>query len=275
MSYYQTIYNLLRQAGMTEAGALGVLGNWECESNCEPNRVQGDYSSFRTVSKDYTERVQNGSISRYTFGSDQKGYGLAQWTYVNYPQNTKGRKFDLYDFWKSYGGRIDSVQMQVEFAIKELKRDFIPDWRLLCSTSNMDEAAKEVCLRFENPKEKNIGARQKAAKRIKAELQLGEWEHTAIPETSTESNLPSGWENIPATEYWPPRTICEGMGGRDVVLLRSLLYVRGLTDHVDDSFFDSGLKATVIEFQKIVFPNEPKEWDGIVGGKTWSKFLER
>ena len=256
---------------MTEAGALGVLGNWECESNCEPNRVQGDNYSFRTISKDYTERVQNGSISRYTFGSDQKGYGLAQWTYVNYPQNTKGRKFELYDFWKNYGGRLDSVQMQVEFALHEFKRDFIADWRLLCSTSNMDEAAKAVCLGFENPKEKNIDARQKAAKRIKAELQLGEWEHTAIPETPTENNLPSGWENIPATEYWPPRTICEGMVGKDVIALRGLLYARCWIDIVDDDDFDKGLTGAVKAFQAAYHLDA----DGIVGPITWGKLLQR
>ena len=35
MSYHQTIYNLLRGYGLSEAGALGMLGNWECESGCE------------------------------------------------------------------------------------------------------------------------------------------------------------------------------------------------------------------------------------------------
>ena len=39
MSYYQTIYNRLRKHGLTQAGALGMLGNFDCESNCEPNRV--------------------------------------------------------------------------------------------------------------------------------------------------------------------------------------------------------------------------------------------
>ena len=267
MSYHQTIYNLLRQAGMTEAGALGVLGNWECESNCEPNRLQGDYSSFRTVSKDYTERVQSGSISRYTFGSDQKGYGLAQWTYVNYPQNTKGRKFDLYDFWKNYGGRIDSVQMQVEFALHEFKKDYIADWRLLCSTSNIDEAAKAVCLRFENPQEKNIGARQNAAKRIKAEIDLGEWEGSALPPEKPEQ----GWETIPATEFWPPRLLCRGMKGADVEVLKTVLFARGWLEDYTDDYFDKDLDEVVRDFQKAY----RLDVDGIVGPKTWGELLKR
>lgn len=256
MSYHQTIYNLLRQAGMTEAGALGVLGNWECESNCEPNRRQGDMSPYRTASKDYTERIMNGSLSKAQFANGSVGYGLAQWTY-------RPRQEELFDFWKSYGGRIDSVQMQVEFALKEFRRDFIADWRLLCSTSDIKDAVKAVCHRFENPDVWNDDARLLAALSIKAELQLGEWEMTEVVV-----------EPEPRTEYFPPRTLCEGMEGRDVVLLRSLLYVRELTDHVDDSYFDKGLKATVIEYQKIVFPNEPKEWDGIAGKKTWAKLKE-
>ena len=99
---YQKIYNQLRRAGMTDAVALGFLGNWQQESGCEPNRLQGDFSSFRTTSKAYTAGVSSGSISRQQFGSDQKGYGLAQWTFVN-TARTDGRKFDLYDFWKRSG----------------------------------------------------------------------------------------------------------------------------------------------------------------------------
>ena len=68
MSFHQIIYNRLRQVGMTEAGALGCLGNWECESNCEPNRVQGDFSSYRTASKQYVADVTAGRISREISG---------------------------------------------------------------------------------------------------------------------------------------------------------------------------------------------------------------
>jgi len=267
MSYHQTIYNLLRQAGMTEAGALGVLGNWECESNCEPYRLQGDFSPNRTLSKEYVHRADNNEMTEAEFAKPV-GFSLAQWTY---PQ----RKINLWRFWKAYGGSLGNIQMLVEFALKEFKTEFIPDWRLLCSTGDIREAAKAVCDRYENPAIHNVDARYQAALRIKAELELGEWEQTAIPETPSDEQQDNGWENIPATEFWPPRIICEGMEGKDVVLLRSLLYVRDLTDYVDDSDFDGWLKEIVKKFQKSVFPNEPREWDGIVGEKTWSKLLAR
>ena len=112
MSIYQEIYNRLRQAGMTDAVALGCLGNWQQESGCEPNRIQNDFDPFRIASRDYTARVESGAISRQQFGTDQKGYGLAQWTYVN-EARTAGRKFDLYDFWKRSGAALDDIDMHI------------------------------------------------------------------------------------------------------------------------------------------------------------------
>ena len=41
-----------------------------------------------------------------------------------------------------------------------------------------------------------------------------------------------------------------------------------------DEDFGSKTEAKTIEFQKKAFPNEPKEWDGIVGPKTWKAGLE-
>ena len=73
MNYYQTIYNRLRAAGLTEAGALGFLGNWDCESNCESVRVQGDFSPYRTVSKQYVEDIATGKLNRDSFKNDAKG----------------------------------------------------------------------------------------------------------------------------------------------------------------------------------------------------------
>ena len=266
MSYQQTIYNLLRQAGMTEAGALGMLGNLWCESNCEPNRRQGDNSTNRITSREYTAKIMNGSIGRQQFGSDQIGYGIAQWTYVNAPHNTKGRKFELYDFWKSYGGAIDSVQMQVEFALKELKRDFITDWRLLCSTGDIQKASDAVCYRFENPLVKNTATRYAAALRLKNELDLGNWEKTIIPDEPAEH-----WEQIPATEYWPPRMLCKGMTGADVEVLQAVLKARGWLQQNPDGVFGSFLEEVVRKFQKAY----NLDVDGIVGPQTWGKLLER
>ncbi len=44
MSNLSLIYQQLRSAGVTHAGALGLLGNWQAESGLEPNRLQNDFS---------------------------------------------------------------------------------------------------------------------------------------------------------------------------------------------------------------------------------------
>ena len=61
---YQSIYDQFRANGLTEAGALGMLGNFDCESNCISYRLQGDFSQYYNVSKQYTLDVDTGSISR-------------------------------------------------------------------------------------------------------------------------------------------------------------------------------------------------------------------
>lgn len=258
MSYTQTIYNQLRKAGMTEAGALGVLGNWWCESNCEPYRLQGDFASNRIISKEYVRRVDTGAMTEQEFAKPV-GFGLAQWTY---PQ----RKLNLMRFWKQYGGSIGSVQMQVEFALKEFKTEYIPDWRLLCSTSDIKEAAKAVCARFENPAVHNVEARYQAALRIKAELELGEWENSEVVVPPEE-----GWEQIPATEYWPPRMLCKGMTGPDVEVLQAVLKARGYLYQNPDGIFGSFLEEVTKKFQT----DYQLDVDGIVGPQTWGELLKR
>ena len=260
MSYKQTIYNRLRQAGMTEAGALGVLGNWECESNCEPCRLQGDYSSSRMVSKDYTARVTSGAISRYVFGSDQKGYGLAQWTYVNYPTNTKGRKFDLYDFWKASGKALDDVNMQVDFALYEFKRDFPADLAKLKVTADLGDAVQTVCARFENPAIHNISARIEAADTIRKEIDLNAWEDGG-----------DVLEPEPQKDELVLRVIDQNCNGfNEVYLLQSLLLCRGY-EVIVSGVWDFELTECVKVFQR----HNGLDDDGVVGKLTWNKLMER
>ncbi len=51
MSNASLIYHLLTSAGLTRAAALAMLGNWQAESGLEPNRLQGDFSRDRTISR--------------------------------------------------------------------------------------------------------------------------------------------------------------------------------------------------------------------------------
>ena len=137
------IYNQLRASGVSEAGALGLMGNWMAESGLEPNRVQGDFNTGRTLSRAYTDDVMAGRISRSQFARDArisrsqfardaKGYGLAQWTYYT-------RKEDLYDFWNGSGKALDDVSMQVSFALQELstQAEYSGLWSVLKTTEDI------------------------------------------------------------------------------------------------------------------------------------------
>ena len=78
---------------MTESGALGMLGNFQEESGCEPNRLEHDYSPYRTNSKEYVRMATSGEMTKTEF-CKPIGFGLAQWTYST-------RKAELWEFWKN------------------------------------------------------------------------------------------------------------------------------------------------------------------------------
>lgn len=262
MRYHQTIYNRLRRSGLTEAGSLGFLGNWQCESGCEPNRLQGDFNAYRSASKDYTAGVTNGSISRYTFGSDEKGYGLAQWTFVNKAKDA-GRKYNLYDFWKRSGKALDDVDMQVDFCLWELKSGgYAHVWPIVTQNNDLYTCVDQICRLYEQPDVNNVGDRFEAAKEIKSWIDLSAWEGDSQPEAEapiepeTEPKpqkleavyLDEDGVKIPQT--WPPRTIdAHCSGWPEVWLMQALMKCHGYSTVVDGIWSDS-LGEKVEEFQR-------------------------
>lgn len=245
----QTIYKTLIQSGMTREAALGMMGNMMCESGLEANRVQGDFSSFRTVSKSYTARVDNGSIGREEFGRAGIGYGLAQWTFYS-------RRFALFDFWKDYGGSIGDPVMQCKFAVAELKKDYRNLWQELCRQGNdLYTCTKIICEQYERPAHNNIDQRFTAAVSLKAELSEAPVEEPAKDTSEV---------------YWPPRMICKGMSGPDVSVLQALLTAHGFECGITGEFNIQTHNLT------IAFQAQHKlSQDGIAGPLTWNAILER
>lgn len=266
MSNAQRIYNRLRRAGLTEAAALGMLGNWQAESGLEPNRLQNDCSPQSTLSKAYTADVIAGKISRVTFARDQKGYGLAQWTYYNFSTG-QGRKLNLYDFWRKSGKALDDIDMQIDFALHELQTEgqYANLWQILKTTDDIYVATDKICRVFEQPYYLNIDARFRYAKEIEGEINLNGWkaEESSVPEPAEPDQ---GWEKIPATESWPPRTIDKRCSGwPEVILLQSLLRARQWIQTDPDGLFDDNLGETVKKFQEAY----RLDADGVVGKMTW------
>ena len=182
---YQHIFNRLRQAGLTEAAALGFLGNWQQESGCEPGRIQNDFDPYRTASRVYTARVISGVISRQQFGTDQKGYGLAQWTYVD-DARTAGRKFDMYDFWARDGRKLDNVDLQIDFTLWELHHGYAGVWGDLVACTDLWTATDIICRRFEQPANNNVGTRYGYAQEIRKQIDVDAWQQTEEPASEPE-----------------------------------------------------------------------------------------
>ena len=285
MSNVLLIFNQLRAAGVSHAGALGLLGNWKAESGLEPCRLQNDFSANRIYSHAYTADVTAGRITRTQFARDQKGYGLAQWTYFNFSTG-QGRKLELYDFWKKSGKALDDVSMQVAFALHELTTEaqYAGLWQILRTTDDIWTATDKVCRLYEQPYYCNVDTRFRYAKELEAEIASAEEEaasedtgdgslcslqntENCSPVSTPNSTAHSALSTLPAC--WPPRMIDKSMSGADVAVLQAILTARGYYTGSLDSLFGDALDAAVHKFQS----DHSLDPDGVVGPLSWRKIL--
>ena len=157
----KTIFDALVAAGMTREGACGFMGNLQAESGLEAYRLQGDFTQDRLASFAYVSAVTTGIMSRQQFVGDQKGFGLAQWTYHT-------RKAALYDFWKTSGEALASETLQIAFALRELRTmtEYAAVWAVLTASHDLRQCTEIVCSVYENPAVKNFDARYKFAAQI-------------------------------------------------------------------------------------------------------------
>ena len=256
----QTIYTRLVQAGMSPVAACAMMGNMQAESAMRADNVQ---DGMGYTDADYTAAVDAGAID---FVSDQRGYGLCQWTYP-------ARKRNLLAFARSRGVSIGNEDMQVDFCIKELQTEYASLWQYLSSATGVYEAASRICKEYERPAVNNVDVRAGFANEFYMSLggmDVGTPVGPAIP-----SQDPKGPEDdifhTPAVEIlWPPRTLAFGMFGGDVVALQGLLVARGYNVPVTGSF-DNPTKMSTMAFQA----ESGLIGDGIAGPLTWDKLLAR
>lgn len=148
-------YKKFRQAGMTAAGACGLIGNLEAESDgFYTNRVE--YLCLKRLKENgkvytdttYTAAIDSGKISCEEFlhplSGKQYGYGLAQWT-------SPGRKSGLWNFAKQRGVSIADEDMQLDFLLKELRESYSPVLAILKSATTIRQASDVVLKKFEIP----------------------------------------------------------------------------------------------------------------------------
>lgn len=147
------IYGFLIAAGMTRAGALGMMANMYSESGFVSINAQNSGNRRLGISDaQYTVKIDRGELNFL----DSIGYGLCQWT-------SSGRKNNLLKYAKAKGVSIGDETMQLGFLMQELKTSYKKVYALLTTSNDISECSKYVMTKFERPKNKSTANQDKRA----------------------------------------------------------------------------------------------------------------
>ena len=247
----ESIWRGLDRFGLSDRAKAAIMGNAQQESGNETNRVQGDFSSDRRLSKEYTAKVNGFEITRDDFiyrGPNGGGYGWLQWTFWS-------RKAGLYDLAKGRSVSIADEDVALDHMWNELNTsEFSGVLTMLRSEASLREMTVYFMIYFEKPDDRSVNAqniRVKYAEEILAEFGGKSFE----PDEPDEPN----------TSYWPPRMLCTGMTGADVTLLQALLLCHDYNCGGCSGIFDNRTRNMVLAFQA----EHGLDQDGIAGPKTF------
>ena len=139
-------------------GVAGLMGNLMAESSLKANNLQNSFEkSLGMTDEEYTVAVDDGRYTEDEFIHDRAGYGLAQWTYWS-------RKRDLLAFAKETGRSIGDREMQLEFLLGEIGRDYRKVAETLIGAKSVKEASDAVILEYERPADTSVQNRERRAK---------------------------------------------------------------------------------------------------------------
>lgn len=137
------IWSRLTAAGLTPAGAAGLMGNLYAESGLNPENLQNTHEKkLGLTDAAYTAAVDAGTYTN--FAGDGAGYGLAQWTY-------KTRKAALLAYVRAAGRSVGDLEAQVGFLLQELAGSYKGVLSTLKSAQDVRAASDAVLLQFERP----------------------------------------------------------------------------------------------------------------------------
>ena len=150
----EKIWNKLLDVGANAYGAAGTLGNLDPESGLNPQNLQDTGNrKLGMTDQEYTSAVD--ARTYLNFCRDGIGYGVAQWTYWS-------RKQALLNFARKTGKSIGDLEMQLDFYIKEMQKNYLAVWNILKTARSVEEASRAVMLKYEAPgdqSEANINRR--------------------------------------------------------------------------------------------------------------------
>ena len=263
----KTIYQTLRDGGLSPAGACAMIGNMDAESSLISIRKQGDFSENFVKSQEYTAAVNSEEITRWQFMSDSIGYGLCQWTLST-------RKDHLYMFAREAGTSIGDELMQCRFCLWELQNEYADDlYPFLCQTDDLAKATQRICAEFERPAVNNFADRINAAKAYFNKL-VGASEYMGCGEDSCPVDLPFApvepiGQAAGKGAAIPVRVLKQGDLGRDVFLLQCGLQDMGINCGLPDGDFGLNTKEAVMTLQRDKGLNPT----GIADSSVWEIIL--
>lgn len=147
--YDAQYWNAINEWLDNEKGTAALMGNLEGESNLIPYRLQGDYTADYQKSKEYTQSVDNGTYTKYSFINDGRGYGAAQWTFST-------RKEQLYEMWED--GHYDSIgsfDLSIAMLKQEMAQSYPDVLDVLKTTTDIKTASDYVLHHFEMPEDQS------------------------------------------------------------------------------------------------------------------------
>lgn len=155
VSVERQVYDILIEAGISHAGACGILANAQAESGfCSDNMENYYNKKFGVTDVEYTQLAD---LGQFDFVNDSVGYGLWQFTYYEFKQT-------LWDTAKSNGTSVSDVETQAETLINILKTpEFSELMKFLKNTSDPALASEKFMLVFERPAVISTSARHERA----------------------------------------------------------------------------------------------------------------
>lgn len=138
----ERIWRFLKEKGLNDYAAAGVMGNLYAESGLSPINLENYYENKLDMNDaEYTAAVDNSSYGNFVH--DGAGYGLAQWTYWS-------RKQGLLELARSKGVSIGDLDMQLEYLWSEMQ-SYHGMMAKLRNAKTVQEASNAMLLDFERP----------------------------------------------------------------------------------------------------------------------------
>lgn len=151
----ERIWNFLKDKGLSDHGAAGLMGNLYAESALNPHNLQNTYEKKLGYTDDtYTAAVDSGSYTNFV--RDSAGYGLAQWTYWS-------RKEGLLAYVRGLGASVGDLEAQLGYLFKELSEGYTGLLATLKTATSVRTASDAVLTKYERPADQSASVQAKRA----------------------------------------------------------------------------------------------------------------